>query len=142
MIMRIALPLPVNVANARLHFRVLAKRRSEYNYAALMCYRLCQRADPEARPDWPYPFDFPVPHSEPAPRELASTLFLVRIMDQDNALARLKWPIDLLVKWGYLGDDSPRRCRMQMPEQAVDRQHQRVEFTITALDSPPSRALA
>ena len=132
-ILRIALPLPPNIANSRMHFRVVAKRRGEYNYAALILYRLSQRTLPEMRKDWPYPFDLAVPHDEVAPRELASTLFLAKLMDSDNALARLKWPIDLLVKWGYLADDRPSRCKMLVPAQVIDRARPRVEFTITTL---------
>ena len=42
-------------------------------------------------------------------------------MDDDNALARLKWPIDLLVRWRYLAADDHAHCRLSIPAQVGER---------------------
>ena len=51
--------------------------------------------------------------------------------DIDNLFARAKWPVDWLVRNGYLKGDSEKHLLWEMPEQIVKRNQQyRVEFTI------------
>jgi hypothetical protein len=55
-------------------------------------------------------------------------------MDHDNAVARCKWPLDLLVQLGYLADD--RRKNVQwagFPDQIVSRKQ---EPSLTLIITP------
>jgi hypothetical protein len=54
-------------------------------------------------------------------------------MDDDNALARIKWAADWLQTRGYIVDDKRPHCRFTIPEQVIDRKNQRLVLTITPL---------
>lgn len=65
---------------------------------------------------------------------VTATLVVGNAMDDDNAVARCKWPLDLLVQLGYLADD--RRKVLQwaaFPEQVVSRKQ---EPSLTLILSP------
>ena len=53
-------------------------------------------------------------------------------MDTDNLMARLKWPVDWIVKAGYLADDGPKVLEWEMPQQVIDRRNMRVEIELEA----------
>ena len=71
--------------------------------------------------------------------KLSFILQLGNRMDDDNALARCKWPVDWLVSRGYLVDDKPAHCRMTIPEQIITRKktEQRLVITISPLHDAP-----
>ena len=54
-------------------------------------------------------------------------------MDGDGLVSRAKWPVDWLVKRGYLVDDSPIYLEWVMPTQEIDRKNRRIEITLEAL---------
>lgn len=91
-----------------MHWRVKHKERTAYAglvYALQMAGRL---------PPIPFP---PIPRAR-----VSATLVLHNPMDEDNAVARCKWPLDLLVQLGYLSDDRRKVLRwVAFPEQVVDR---------------------
>jgi len=66
---------------------------------------------------------------------LNATLFVWAKMDRDNLVARLKWPIDCLVRYGILRDDNEKWLDLQMPKQVVDRKNPRVEIELTPCKS-------
>jgi len=64
---------------------------------------------------------------------ISAKFFLHQVMDTDNLTARLKWPVDSLVAYRVIPDDSPQYVTMGSIEQEVDRKHQRLELTLEAL---------
>ena len=118
--MKIRLPLPPNMANSRMHWRVKQKRRKEYE---LLC-----DVQPASHFPGPGVYTFPLPKAR-----IRATLYVWSEMDGDNLMARLKWPVDWLVKNGYLVDDSPRHLEWEMPKQVVDRKDRRIEIELEEL---------
>ena len=111
----ITLPLPPNRANAREHWRVTHRKKKEY-YAAAASWmqHQCRFRRPEQR--W----------------QLTATLYVWAKMDPDNAVARLKWPIDCLVNYGLLVDDNEKWLDFtEIPKQVVDRKNQRVVIRLS-----------
>ena len=113
--MKLTLPLPPNRANAREHWRVTAKNKKAYY----------QRAD-IAIHNHICGFE-----GTPGRMRLNATIYLWAKMDRDNLMARLKWPIDCLVRCGILVDDNEKWLDLQMPTQVIDRKNQRVEIELT-----------
>ncbi|KKK48794.1 hypothetical protein LCGC14_3141540 [marine sediment metagenome] len=111
--MKLTLPLPPNRANAREHWTVTWKKKTEY-YTIARNALFAQRpaAPPETR------------------MRLSSTLYLWAKMDQGNLVARLKWLEDSLVNFGLLVDDSEKWLDLQMPKQVIDRKNMRVEIEL------------
>lgn len=119
----VVLPLPPNLANSRMHWRVKNKARRHYlGYCELWV---------ASNRQWTPRID------ASAKRQVAFTVYLGARMDHDNALSRMKWPLDFLVSRGYLVDDSPQYCDMSIPEQVItrDKSKQRVEITISYEDA-------
>lgn len=118
--LRITLPLPPNRANARGHWRVIQRERKAYEAAAGT--RLCEQVPAGRR----YALcDVPV--------RVTAAFYVWARMDQDNLVSRLKWPLDVLVKWGVLRSDAAEWFALSgIPSQAIDRKHQRVELLIEA----------
>ena len=114
--MKLTLPLPPNMANARTHWAAKHRKRKAYMLA-------CTCAD-SRRPDEPI-----------APAVVHATLYTWAKMDEDNLTARLKWTIDWLVDRQILLDDHPSAMTLGTVSQAVDRKNQRVEITIEEVDS-------
>ena len=123
--MKLTLPLPPNRANAREHWRVTHRKKMEYYSDADMALLRQRRVGP------------PVVSEPPGRQRLTATLYLWATMDRDNLMARLKWPIDLLVRYGLLVDDNEKWLDLQMPTQVIDRKNQRVEIELTPCIAPP-----
>ena len=88
------LPLPANMANARFgHWA--KKHRAMKDYWGVLDALLITKRLPR-RPATPL-----------ARATLEIEMHHNRVMDQDGAEARVKWPIDWLVSRGYLVDDRP-----------------------------------
>jgi len=112
----LTLPLPPNMANKRWHWRVKERERRIYN---------------EQCDIWEAMHEKPV-----APLSgvtVSASIETWALMDDDNALARLKWAVDWLVTRGYLLGDSRKHITWAgIPEQVVSRVRlPRVTFTIT-----------
>ncbi len=113
--MRFVLPLPVNLGNARMYWRKKTRLKRDYGLECTVAMRL----------KWPV-------RGEPWKRATISAHFYVwNLMDDDNAMARLKWPLDWLVTSGYIVDDSRKVLTWSgLPEQTIDRKNQRLVITL------------
>jgi hypothetical protein len=62
---------------------------------------------------------------------ITATLYVWAMMDDDNAVARLKWPLDALRGIGILFSDKRPYCALAgIPAQVIDRKHQRIELIL------------
>lgn len=117
MTITLELPLPVNLANARMHWRVKDRERKAYR-ATLDLLLAAKR--------------LPSPPVAPlSPIVIRPALYVWSQMDDDNALARVKWAADWLKTHGYIVDDKRPHCRFTIPEQVIDRKNQRLVLTLT-----------
>jgi hypothetical protein len=99
-------PMPLNLANSRLHWRT--KHRHKVAYWAA--------CDALVKPDaWLL--------NTPIARAVArAELVCWSTSDQDNAMSRMKWIMDWLVTRGYLAGDDPKRLTWAgLPSQRIDR---------------------
>ncbi len=113
--MKFVLPLPVNLGNARIHWRKKNRMKKDYWLACTVGMRL----------KWP-------PRGEPWKKATISAHFYVwNLMDDDNAMARVKWSVDWLVLQGYIVDDSRKVLTWSgLPDQTIDRKDQRLVLTL------------
>lgn len=119
---RMTVPLPPSLTNSgpgrSRHWRALEREKKAYWNSLDM--RRFARLIPPAPPE-------PMAHAE-----IRAVLFMWNFMDDDNAMARLKWVVDWLRKRGYfLADDRKHLRYAGMPEQKIDRREPRVELTLT-----------
>lgn len=117
---RLTVPMPLNLANSRVHWRVKHKQRQAY-FDALDWLAIAKQ--------------LPAPPTVPLDSvTLEAVMHLARQMDHDNAVARCKWPIDWLRTRGYIADDSPSHLRWaSFPEQRVKRNgNYCIDLTLTA----------
>jgi hypothetical protein len=84
-------PMPLNVANARLHWRAKARKHDAWKMLAIV-----QEPKLRGRP-------------ECFGRVRVSVTFFTGrwVQDTDNLIARAKWPLDLLKERGFIADDCP-----------------------------------
>lgn len=103
-------PLPLNLANARLHHMV--KHRAKVAYWRHLDLLLAGGI---------------LPPPPPAPLQkatLAVTLTMPNPMDDDNAIARIKHAQDWLVSRGYIAGDSRKHLRLAgLPVQRISRKN-------------------
>jgi hypothetical protein len=91
-------PLPDNLANGRTHWRVKAKRKTEYMSALDMLM---------------FGEMLPGPPLVSLVKPVAEIeMRTVRAMDHDNAHARLKWVLDWLQTRGYIVNDRDLRYQL------------------------------
>ena len=108
MILTFVLPLPPNLANSRMHWRKRHREHSRYRDHLDML--LAMRQLP------------PVPREPWARAQVTAVLALHNPMDDDNAVARCKWPLDWIVSRGYLTDDRRTALRWaSFPTQEIRR---------------------
>ncbi len=114
--MKIVLPLPPNIANSRMHWRVKNRERRAY-------MDLCSVFA-----------DFDEPDLVRKVTAITATIYHTHTMDQDNAMARLKWPVDWMVRNGFLVDDDPDHLVWTgVPTQVkCKKDERRVEFVLEA----------
>jgi hypothetical protein len=114
--MRFVFPMPPNLANGRMHWRVKHKAKTDYWRILDFGQRLFPRL-----PDKPF---------EKA--TISVVLRLGHAMDDDNAMARVKWALDWLVTRGYIVDDKRKNLKWEgLPEQIVKRDGcYRLEITL------------
>lgn len=126
----LVLPMPVNLGNARLHWRTKLAKKKAY-FTALDSIALVHRA---IGPSVDLVSRIPPPPAVPLDQcRITAHLVLGNLMDDDNAMARMKFVLDWLVKRGYIVNDSRRHVRWTgIPTQEVDRkQVSHVRLTIT-----------
>lgn len=112
------MPLPPNMANSRKHWRAKLRERQQYEDHAFVWLAANKHKPPR----------------KPLKRAtIHATLYTYSTMDTDNLIARLKWPVDYLVKAGWLVDDDPHHLEWTMPRQAIDRKRPRVEIALEAV---------
>lgn len=117
-VIRVVLPLPPNRANDRSHWRKVHRTRSGY-LAAAWTRAIAQTKATERG------------FRMAPPMKVTATLYVWAKMDDDNAVARLKWPLDALKHAGLLRDDKRPWCTLTgIPEQTIDRANPRIELTL------------
>jgi hypothetical protein len=122
---RITLPLPPNMANSRMHWAVKNKKRVKYFADCAMAALLSAKGGEHDPKRW----------EAPAHVIVRATIYCGGKMDHDNAIARLKWPIDWMVRGAYLVGDKPEQLIWIWPITQVvvrDRKKYRVEFWLEA----------
>lgn len=116
-------PMPPNLANARLHWRAKDRKRTEF-------FASC---------DWLQATKMvPAPPAKPVERAtLRVVMHLGAAMDTDNAMARTKWAIDWLTSRRYIVDDRQSVLEWEgFPIQVVKRDgNYRIELTLTPLEA-------
>lgn len=110
------LPLPPNVANTSWHWAV--KRRAKKRYEERAYYAAREQHRPAL----------------PTGKVRVSLHFRTwNPLDEDNLVARAKWPIDAL-KGAWLTDDSPAHMELGDVTQEVERSDRGVTVTIEPMD--------
>lgn len=105
---KITVPMPLNLANSRMHWR--AKHREKLKYWETLDIMAVVG-------------QIPMPPPEPLNKvTVTSHMILGASMDDDNAMARHKWVLDWLKTRGYIEDDK-RKCLTwgSLPAQEVSR---------------------
>lgn len=118
----LTLPMPPNIGNgSHGHWRTRHRQKTQYWAQLTALFMARQIPDPPATPI--------------LPAALWATFYVGARMDTDNLFRRAKWPIDWLVRNGYVVDDRDDRLVWQeLPKQVVKRgQAYRIEFTIAPL---------
>ncbi len=113
------LPLPPNRANARgSHWASTHQSRTVY-------YQWCLVEIQNQRSRWrDAVFAFPV--------AISGTLYVRNLMDPDNVVARVKWPIDCLVIAGVLPGDTRSYVETPVLAQEIDRLDPRFALRLTS----------
>ena len=114
----LTLPLPPDRANAREHWRTTHRKKTVY-YA---------KADLAIMAQSPRSYRVQVRQT------LTATLYVWNKMDKGNAVARLKWIEDSLVRMRLLVDDNEEWLDLQLPRQVIDRKNPRVEIVLTSVE--------
>lgn len=117
--LELVLPMPPNLANSRMHWRVKHKAKLEYWALCAMWLRGPDSQKPRT----------PLPHAT-----ISSVMYLGAPMDMDNAMARHKWALDYLTEDGWIVDDR-RKCLTwtRFPEQIIKRDgNYRIVLSISA----------
>lgn len=110
----VVLPLPPNMANSRMHWRVKERKRKDYFASCALRWYAQASGGPLSRSRARM-------SQEPRKAHLAFEMIVGNEMDEDNALARCKWAVDFLVREGILYGDKPKDCAMSIPKQIVKR---------------------
>jgi hypothetical protein len=112
---KLTLPLPPNLLNSRLHWRVKHAAKNRF-------YQTCDNLQMAKA--------VPAPGG-PALKRARVTIraFTHQAMDKDGLYGRMKWVLDWLVTRGYLQDDSPKHITLKV-SQRIDRKRQRIEVEL------------
>lgn len=114
---RLDLPEPPNIANARLHWRAKHRKRKAYMHDA---YYL---AVAQHRP----------PKEPPEHVKIRAHLRLWNLRDEDNLTASIKWALDAL-RGAYFVDDDPAHLTLESVTQEIDRKNRGLTLTIETGD--------
>lgn len=116
--MKMILPLPPNRGNGLRGHHWATEKRQKDNY-----FLECLARYSLNRPDKPY-----------ARARISVKLFTHQTMDEDNLMARLKFPLDWLQEREYIEDDSPRVLEWGPVTQEIDRKRQRIEIELEEIE--------
>jgi hypothetical protein len=120
------------MANSRMHWRVKQKAKKAYWELCGIVRVILTEEERKAKygPGGDNGMGPP-----PAKAKVRATIYCGGRMDHDNAMARLKWPIDWLVSARFLAGDKPSQLEWHWPiEQVVKRNQQyRVELELEPL---------
>ena len=105
--MKLKLPLPINLANARLHWRTKHKKKKAYWEHLDILVTLKRLPQP---PETPY-----------QSADLVFRWYVYNKLDPDNLHARKKWILDWLVTRGYLAGDKEENVTLIDLPQHIDR---------------------
>jgi len=114
--MRLVLPLPINLGNARLHWAAKNRKKKAYWDGLNVLLALGKIEKPPEKP-----------------LETAVITFHWHVwnkMDPDNARARAKWILDWLRGHDYIVDDKAANIDYRADYQTIDRKEPRVELDI------------
>lgn len=112
-LLELTFPMPVNIANARLHWAVKSRKHNEWKLRAIVGERGLRGR-----------------HRPIQKCQVTAVLYARQRMDDDNAVARLKWPLDLLKERGLIVDDKrPHLMLTGIPEQRQS-SPQRIVLTV------------
>ena len=110
-------PLPLNIANARLHWRSRLKKKKQL-WADLDLLQMARKIPAAPRKPWDK-------------TNITVHFYLWNSSDVSNLMARMKFVEDWLVNSGYIVDDSPKHLTYTgLPGQSIDRKNQRLEVTL------------
>lgn len=127
------LPMPPNLGNHRMHWRTRLKQKKQYwRTLDLVASREGMRvAD----------YSIPRPPESPMTRvEVAVHMQVWNLMDDDNAMSRMKFVLDWLKNRGYIADDSRKHMRWKgMPTQDINRKSALIRLTLTPLTDEQPR---
>lgn len=117
----VELPMPDNIANGRMHWRVKLNAKKAY-------FATCDA--------WQSLGETIAPPKKPLQRPtIASVMRLGARMDQDNAMARHKWALDWLQTRGYIVNDR-HLTWLTLPTQIVGRRDDyTLELTLTEIEN-------
>lgn len=111
----VTMPLPLNLANSRMHWGAKLRKHNEWKLRAIVGERGLRG------------------RHRPMQKVRVSAVFYMGrgpLCDPDNITARLKWPLDLLKERGLIVDDNPRVLTLTgIPEQRQGNP-KRVELTL------------
>jgi hypothetical protein len=122
----LTLPMPPNIGNgSHGHWRTRHRQKTEYLDTLALWYASKLIPHPPAKPMYR--------------AGITATFYVGARMDTDNLFRRAKWPIDWLVRCGYVSDDRDDRLVWQeIPKQVIERgQRYRIDFTLTPLTPSP-----
>jgi hypothetical protein len=121
--LRFTFPLPPNIANARMHWRVKLRAKKDFfaNADTMQMFG-----------------DFPPPPKQRISKaRIRAKVYAWNKGDTGNVMNRMKWIEDWLVTRGYLEDDSEKHLQWEgFPEQLISRKVKQVEITITPVRQP------
>jgi hypothetical protein len=115
--MKLVVPMPINLANSRMHWRVRHRKKEAY-WALLNTLKGTKNI--------PRP-----PRQPPLKATISAVMYLHNPMDDGNAMGRMKWVEDWLTSWGYITDDSKKHLEWTgFPKQVIDRKNPRIEIEL------------
>lgn len=110
----LTLPLPANRANSRWHYMTESRIKRHYYDQCLVRYAKLPKVTLERA-------------------RVTVRLYVHQKMDDDNLMARLKWPVDWLVIRGFIVDDKPDVLEWGPVTQEIDRKNQRIEIELEVI---------
>ena len=118
-------PMPPNLANARMHWRVKHKEKADY-WQRLDNLQLQGEIPPPPQVRW---------HVV----SISTVMYLARRMDLDNAMARHKWVLDWLVTRGYIKDDRGAFLQWERFPEQITKGSKPYRIVVTLTHSVPKK---
>lgn len=114
---KLTLPLPENFSNSRAHWRTKLRKKKAY-WAACQKLLDAKLIKKPPRKAWEQTI-------------ITAHFRLWNTSDQSNLMARMKWPEDVLVRFGYIVDDAPKHLTYSgVPTQEIARKNLGLDITL------------